>query len=342
MSETADLLAKTQKQILDANSLNELSDLQLVIFSKKDGAMNELIVKISQLPSEDRATFGKEINEAKTQILAMLEARKNELFQNEEEEIFDVTLPLEIAQVQSLAQASLHPLTQTIREIEDIFSHLGFLRRRYRETDTDYYAFEALNMPEGHPARDEWETFYLTNPNQVITPHTSNGQIHEMELGDLPIRMINISRCGRRQEDTTHCRTFYQFEGLLIDENVSITDLKGVLTYFVHSFFGKDREFRLRPYNFRFTEPSFEIDITCGVCSGNGCNTCKEGWMELGGAGMVHPNVVKAGKLDSKIYNGFAFGWGVERVFAMRNISEALPDIRILYQSDLRFLKGEP
>ncbi|OGC59724.1 hypothetical protein A3A70_02015 [candidate division WWE3 bacterium RIFCSPLOWO2_01_FULL_42_11] len=340
MSDTADLLANTKKQIQEVNSLGELNDLQLVIFSKKDGVLNDLIVKISQLDSKDRSKLGKEINEAKSTILAGIENRKHELFAKEEEELFDVTLPSEIAPTVDLGKASLHPLTETIREIEDTFSHLGFIRRRYRETDTDYYAFEALNMPQDHPARDEWETFYLTNSRQVITPHTSNGQIHEMELGKLPIRMINISRCGRRQEDTTHCRTFYQFEGLLIDENVSISDLKGVLTYFVHSFFGKNRQFRLRPYNFRFTEPSFEIDITCGVCSGNGCKTCKEGWMELGGAGMVHPNVLRAGKINPTKSNGFAFGWGVERVFAMRNLSQALPDIRILYQNDLRFLKG--
>ena len=190
-------------------------------------------------------------------------------------------------------------------------------------------------MPVGHPARAEWETFY-TEGKDVITPHTSNGQIREMERGNLPIRMINISRCGRRQEDISHAPSFYQFEGLVVDKQVAISELKGVINYFVKNFFGEDSVTRLRPSHFRFTEPSFEIDITCTVCQGKGCRTCKEGWLELGGAGMVHPNVLQAGKLDPREVRGFAFGWGVERVLMMRS---GIADIRDLYRNDIRFLK---
>jgi len=159
-----------------------------------------------------------------------------------------------------------------------------------------------------------------------------------MLKGDLPIRMLNISRCGRRQSDINHVPTFYQFEGLVIDKNISITHLKGVLEYLIYNFFGKDTKFRLRPYDFRFTEPSFEVDVTCGICGGKGCRFCKEGWVELGGAGMVHPNVLRAGGIDPDVYSGFAFGWGVERVLMMRT-GLKIDDIRYLFENNLKFLE---
>lgn len=178
----------------------------------------------------------------------------------------------------------------------------------------------------------------------VLTPHTSNGQVREMEKGKLPIRMINIAKCYRRQSDISHVPMFHQFEGLYIDKNVSIGNLKGVMDFFFKNYYGPERKSRLRPFHFQFTEPSFEVDINCGVClgkarlpDGQSCKLCKDGWLELGGAGMVHPNVLKAGGVDIKIYNGFAFGWGVERV-AMMKSGTKLDDIRLLYSNDIRFL----
>jgi phenylalanyl-tRNA synthetase alpha chain len=179
----------------------------------------------------------------------------------------------------------------------------------------------------------------------VLTPHTSNAQVRELQRGAFPVRMISIGKTYRRQSDVTHAPMSHQFEGLYVDKGVAITHLRGVLDYFAKSFFGPDRKTRLRPFHFRFTEPSFEIDISCGVCGGTGlgadrqkCRVCKRGWLELGGAGMVHPNVLKAGGVDPKKYSGFAFGWGVERTYMMKE-GMRLDDIRLLYKNDIRFLK---
>jgi phenylalanyl-tRNA synthetase alpha chain len=206
-------------------------------------------------------------------------------------------------------------------------------------------------MPSDHPARDEWETFFMDAPphaklgKMVLTPHTSSGQAREMHRGELPIRMINISKTYRRQIDVSHVPMFHQFEGLMVDKNVSVTHLKGVLDYFAKAFFGPERKTRLRPFHFRFTEPSFEVDISCGICGGTGrlaeggkCRLCKEGWLELGGAGMTHPNVLKAGGIDPEEYGAFAFGWGVERTMMMKS-GVKIDDIRELYRNDLRFLR---
>jgi len=226
---------------------------------------------------------------------------------------------------------------------------------RHPEVDWDRYAFESLNLPKDHPARDEWETFFIASdqPEQiaegkkgkiVLTPHTSNGQVREMEKGHLPIRMMNINKTYRRQSDVSHAPMFHQFEGLMIDKDVTISELKGVIDFFVKQFFGTERLVRLRPFHFRFTEPSFEIDISCAVCKGTGqlgndrCRLCKEGWHELGGAGMVHPNVLKAGGIDREVHTGFAFGFGVERTMMMKS-GLNIDDIRILYKNDLRFLE---
>jgi phenylalanyl-tRNA synthetase alpha chain len=206
--------------------------------------------------------------------------------------------------------------------------------------------FEALNMPGDHPARDDWETFFVDVPEGakgklVLTPHTSNSQVRIMETQKPPIRMININRTYRRQSDTRHLSMFHQFEGLVIDRGMTIANLKGTIDYFAKTYFGPERTTRLRPHHFRFTEPSFEIDISCGVCNADpsvNCRLCKEGWMELGGAGMVHPNVLKSGGLDSEEFSGFAFGWGVERTMMMKE-GMNIDDIRVLYKNDLRFVK---
>jgi phenylalanyl-tRNA synthetase alpha chain len=235
-------------------------------------------------------------------------------------------------------------VTQAIEEISSIFSHIGYTRVRYPEIDWDYYAFTALNFPPNHPARDDWETFFINGEpdnkrgKRVLIPHTSTGQIREMEKGKVPIKMLNIAKCYRRQSDVSHTPMFHQFEGLVIDENISIVNLKGTLDYFVKSYFGEQRRSRIRPYHFQFTEPSFEVDVSCGVCLGKGCKLCKGGWLELGGAGMVHPYVLEAGGIDAKKYSGFAFGWGIERVLMMKQGLE-IDDLRLLYSNRLEFLE---
>jgi len=335
-------LAKIKKEAI--NDLNKAADIDSLLemekkyLHKKSGQLTALLKELPRIPPAQIKHFGKQLNLYKQELIKSIETKKvavsSTQFSNlAEYEWLDVTSPAKLP-----PQGHLHLITQAIREISRIFENLGFIRRRYREVETDYYAFESLNMPEEHPARDEWETFYITD-NIVLTPHTSSGQIREMELGQLPIRFINISRCDRRQSDITHIPTFYQFEGLLIDTVVSIAHLKGVVDYFVKNYFGPEREIRLRPTDFRFTEPSFEIDVSCGICLGKGCKTCKAGWHELAGAGMVHPNVLRAGGLDPEKVTGFAFGWGVERTYMMKSEEVKLHDVRMIYKNDLRFLE---
>lgn len=313
----------------------------------RQGEINQLMKQLPELLPEERSQFGKDLNALKNELEELLETKKkNLLIASSSVAFFDPTEP-----AIKPNYGHLHLITHAIREINSIFEKIGFVRVRHPEIDSDYYAFESLNMPISHAARDEWETFYITLPtehpstmrdgvgdNIVVTPHTSNGQVREMEKGYLPIKMINIARCGRRQSDVSHGQTFHQFEGLYVDKDVSIAHLKGVLEYFARNFYGPDRQIRLRPYDFRFTEPSFEVDVTCGLCGGEGCSFCKGGWLELGGAGMVHPKVLKAGGINPKKYSGFAFGWGVERTYMMK-AGLSIPDIRMLYKADLGFLE---
>ncbi|PIZ43910.1 phenylalanine--tRNA ligase subunit alpha [candidate division WWE3 bacterium CG_4_10_14_0_2_um_filter_42_7] len=319
-------------KIENEKTLEGLENLRVEYLGKK-GLLNILSKDIPTLTDKEKKEVGVSLNKAKSEITSALGIRKKELTNSStKDNPIDLTLPGNIP-----PKGSLHITTTAIREITEIFKKLGFTRVRYPEVELDYYAFEALNMPKNHPARDEWETFFITD-NVVLTPHTSSGQVREMEKGKLPIRMINISRCDRRQSDVSHGTTFFQFEGLLIDKGINITHLIGVIDYFVKHFYGPNRKIRLRPTNFRFTEPSFEIDINCALCEGRGCRFCKEGWMELGGSGMVHPNVLKAGKIDPEKFSGFAFGWGVERTYLMKS-GVNIDDIRIMYRNDLRFLK---
>ena len=325
-------------QIIEAKTLKELEGLKNT-FLGRQGKLSKLIKKISESPSEERAQIGALINETKQTLEKELRIKTKNL-SKEKEKWFDPTIP-----VQNRPYGSLHLVTQAIEEISDIFKGIGFTRARYPEVEWDYFAFTSLNFPENHPARDEWETFWVNTPEHkeygpmVLTPHTSSGQVREMKrLGEPPIRMINIAKCYRRQSDVSHTPMFHQFEGLVVDENISIANLKGTLDYFAKTYFGENRTTRLRPYDFVFTEPSFEVDISCGVCDGKGCKLCKEGWLEIGGSGMVHPEVLKHGGIDPKKYTGFAFGWGVERVLMMRS-GINIDDLRTLYSSDIRFLK---
>jgi len=308
------------------NNLGDLEKIQTKYLGKK-GLINSLF---DSLTNDEKAIQGKEINDFKRSILEKLNQRKVKIETIINREKFDATIPGILPPL-----GHLHLVTQAIREISAIFTLIGFIRRRYPEVDTDWYAAAGLNIPPDHPARDDQETFYVSE-NVVLTPHTSNGQLHEMELMKRPpIKMINIGKTYRRQIDISHTPMFHQFEGLLIDKGINITHLIGVGNYFVQNYFGPDRRIRLRPHHFQFTEPSFEIDITCGVCRGVGCRLCKAGWLELGGAGMVHPTVLKNGGINPDKYSGFAFGWGVERVLAMKY---DLPDIRNIYTTDLRIL----
>lgn len=296
----------------------------------RNGRINKEASKISRMTVEEKKEFGKKLNETKRIIEEAVEEAIGES-NTIKKEMFDPTIPGILPPL-----GTTHLIRQAIEEIESVFTRIGFVRRRYPEIETDWYAFEGLNMPPDHPARDEQETFFVEG-GLVLTPHTSSGQVREMEKGMLPIRMINIGKTYRRQSDITHNPMFHQFEGLVVDEKINISNLIGTLDFFAKNFFGEKREIRLRPYNFRFTEPSFEVDISCGVCLGKGCRVCKQGWLELGGAGMVHPNVLKAGRIDPKKYTGFAFGWGVERTYLMKS-GINIPDIRLLLGSDVRFL----
>jgi phenylalanyl-tRNA synthetase alpha chain len=336
---------EAMSQILSAEA-DEIERIYIDYLGKK----GKLTLALKDLPNveiEKRAEIGKLANEIKDSLEEQIndkrldlkkESKKATLTKSRGEEL-DITMPGIMPPV-----GSLHLVTQAIEEITAIFEKIGFARVRYPEVEFDWYAFGALNFPENHPARDDWETFFVEQEADpklgpvLLTPHTSSGQVREMLKGKLPIKMLNIAKCYRRQSDVSHTQMFHQFEGLVVGEGINISHLKGVLEYFVKSFFGEERTFRIRPYHFQFTEPSFEIDVSCGVCLGKGCKLCKAGWLEMGGSGMVHPNVLKAGNIDPKKYTGFAFGWGVERVLMMKE-GLKLDDLRILYSNDLEFLK---
>lgn len=333
--------------ISDADSLEELEELRIKYLGRK-GEINQLMAKLPKLTADEKKAFGQNVNEAKNVIETTLSNQIKRLGGKiSEKQWVDFTMPGEETKI-----GHLHLVTQAIEEITLIFEKIGFKRVRYPTVDWDWYAFTALNMPKNHPARDEWETFFIDEPlnkkygQMVLTPHTSNGQVREMErVGKPPIRMLNIAPCFRRQTDTTHMQAFTQFEGLVIDEGISIAHLKGVIDYFAKEFYGEGVVSRLRPFHFQFTEPSFEVDFSCANCKGtaklaNGdkCRFCKSGWHEVGGAGMVHPTVLRNGGIDPEKYSGFAFGWGVERTYAMKpgvNIS----DVRLLNSTDMRILK---
>lgn len=328
--------------IIAAEDEQELNAIKLD-FLGKSGKLTMLLKEIKSVPEESRAEIGKLANEILGSVEELITRRTQEFSGVQKSKIksqhLDITLP-----GNKLAPGHLHLISQAIEEISNIFAHIGFTRVRYPEVEWDWYAFGALNFPDNHPARDDWETFFIDHePDSkmgpmILTPHTSSGQVREMEDKKLPIKMLNIAKCYRRQSDVSHSQVFHQFEGMVIDKNISITNLKGVFDYFVKSYFGEERKTRLRPYHFQFTEPSVELDVSCGVCNGRGCRLCKEGWLELGGGGMIHPNVLKSGKIDPDKYSGFAFGWGVERVLLMKEGLE-LDDLRILYSNNLDFLK---
>ena len=333
--------------IIEASTEKELEEVYLQ-FLGKSGIFTLAVKEIAKLPKEKRPILGKVANEVKKSLEDAVHDKKESLHHVIKKTIhnFDVTDPGIKPPL-----GHLHLTTQGIEEITTIFERIGFSRVRYPEVEWDWYAFEALNFPENHPARDDWETFFVqATPDRekgpmLLTPHTSSGQIRQMEKGELPIRMLNIAKCYRRQSDVSHAAMFHQFEGLVVDRGINITHLKGTLDYFVKAWFGPDRVSRIRPYQFQFTEPSFEVDVSCGVCRGKGalpngekCRLCKAGWLEMGGSGMVHPQVLRNCGIDPEVYTGFAFGWGVERVIMMKEGLE-IDDLRLLYANNLEFLE---
>lgn len=348
-----DQLESLRKSLLqavsDASSVTELDEVETKYLGRK-GELTSILRQLGSIGPDERKSVGSRANEVKLEGEAVIADRRQTLSSFvhaglANSDWADVTEP-----GARPPEGSLHLMTQTMRKIRDIFSRIGFYQTRYPEIDWDWYAFESLNMDADHPARDNWETFFLDVPSSdkggmVLTPHTSNAQGHELEKHEFPIRMLNIAKCYRRQSDVTHAPMFHQFEGLYVSENASMANLVGIVRYFVLEFFGPERKFRLRPHHFRFTEPSFEVDVSCDICKGVGvmidggaCRLCKRGWMEIGGCGMTHPNVLRASGIDPEKYKGLAFGWGIERLAMMKD-DVSLPDIRILYKNDLRFLK---
>jgi len=333
------------EDMIKIDNLNELENLN-VKYLGRNGIINKLFNELKKLSFDEKKEWGYKLNEFKKEILKKIDIKKNFILKKQEEETIDITLP-----GKKYLKGSLHPTSIIIEEIIRIFQKIGFSLASYPEVEWEHFAFEVLNMPKDHPARDDFETFFLdVKENKkygkmLLTPHTSSGQVREMQrVKKPPIRMINIAKCYRPNWDVVHTPMLQQLEGLCIDKNINIINLKGTIDYFVKEFLGYDRQTRLRPYHFQFTEPSFEVDITCEICKGTGflnkekCKVCKSGWLELGGAGMVHPYVLKQGGLDPKIYTGWAFGFGIERAYMMKE-GFMLDDIRILYSGSIEFLE---
>lgn len=342
-----------EQAFAEAETMAELEEKETLFLGRK-GQLSLCLRELAEASAAERPLVGAKGNEVKRFLEASLQAGQTRLEGQAmvlrlERERVDVTEP-----GVRPPRGHLHLVTQAIQEITDIFARAGFVRVRYPEVEWDWYAFESLNMPKDHPARDEWETFFVDAPGSerwgklVLTPHTTSGTARALTEKQFPLRVINIAKTYRRQMDVTHTPMFHQFDGVFVDKGVAITHLRGILEYFAHAFFGPERKTRLRPFHFRFTEPSFEIDISCGVCGGSGhlnkdgrtekCRTCKRGWLELGGAGMLHPNVLTAAGIDPRVYSGLAFGWGVERTYMMKE-GVQVDDIRLLYKNDLRFLQ---
>ncbi|CAM4169687.1 phenylalanine--tRNA ligase subunit alpha [Listeria booriae] len=326
-------------QITAATDLGTLNDLRVKYLGKK-GPMTEIMKQMGKLSAEERPKVGAVANEVREQLTNAIQEKQDGLQAEEIKkqlagETIDVTLPGTLVR-----EGTAHLLTQVVEEIEDLFIGMGYTIAEGPEVEKDYYNFEALNLPKDHPARDMQDSFYITE-NTLLRTQTSPVQARVMEQHDFangPIKIICPGKVYRRDnDDATHSHQFTQIEGLVVDENITLADLKGTLTVLAKKMFGEEREVRLRPSFFPFTEPSVEMDISCFKCGGEGCRVCKgTGWIEILGSGMVHPNVLEMSGIDSKKYSGFAFGMGPERVAMLKY---AVDDIRHLYTNDLRFTK---
>ncbi len=330
------IMDEAMEQIDASQQLDKLNEIKVTFLGKK-GELTSILKSMKDVAPEDRPKVGQLVNEARTQIEEKLEAKKAAFEkalreQKMKAETIDVTLP-----GKKQPQGHRHPNTITLEEVEDIFVGMGYEVVEGPEIEKDYYNFEALNIPANHPAKDEQDTFYITK-DILLRTQTSSVQVHEMEKGKLPIRMIAPGRVFRSDEvDATHSPTFHQIEGLVIDKNVTFADLKGTLQEFAKRLFGEETKVKFRPHHFQFTEPSAEMDVTCFKCGGKGCRFCKgSGWVEILGCGMVHPHVLEMSGIDPEEYTGFAFGVGLERIALFKY---EIDDMRLLYENDTRFLK---
>ena len=324
------------KQI-SAENEKELQELRVSVLGKK-GSLTEILKGMKDVSAEMRPIIGKHVNEARDVLTAAFEETAKLLEEKKVEaqlasESIDVTLP-----GRPVATGHRHVLTQTSEEIEDIFIGMGYQVVDGFEVEQDYYNFERMNLPKDHPARDMQDTFYITE-EILLRTHTSPVQARAMDAHDFskgPLKMISPGRVFRRDtDDATHSHQFHQIEGLVVGKNISMADLQGTLQLIVQKMFGEERQIRLRPSYFPFTEPSVEVDVSCFKCGGAGCNVCKKtGWIEIMGAGMVHPRVLEMSGIDATVYSGFAFGLGQERVAMLRY---GINDIRGFYQGDVRF-----
>jgi phenylalanyl-tRNA synthetase alpha chain len=321
------------RQVNDCSSLEQLKQMRIDFLGKK-GCVSQIMKDLRTVSAEEKPLIGKQINELKEHIELSLAEKTGELEKNGQrttDKGFDPSLP-----GKRELTGSTHPISQILEEITTIFFSLGFRVEEGPEIETDYYNFEALNIPRDHPARDMQDTFYIED-EVVLRTHTSPVQIHVMENQQPPLRIIAPGKVYRCDSDVSHTPMFHQIEGLMVDENISFSHLKGVLNIFLHEIFGEQTEVRFRPSFFPFTCPSAEIDIRCVMCSGKGCRVCSQtGWLEIMGAGMVDPQVFKSVNYDSEKWTGFAFGMGIERIAMLKY---GINDIRLFFENDLRFLK---
>ena len=335
------------KEKFDAIRLNAKSELENIISSKdlvdlkakyvgKNGEVTGLLRGMKDIAPEERANFGKVVNDLKVEIMQLFDKKGEEIKEIEMEakfksEAIDVTLP-----GKELPVGSIHPLNIVKNKILDAFCGMGFEVFEGPEIDTDYYCFQALNIPKDHPARDMQDTFYITD-NILLRPHTSPGQVRTMENKKPPIKILSPGRVYRADDDASHSPMFHQIEGLVVDKGVSLCDLKGLLDEFVKIMFDEDTKTRFRPSYFPFTEPSVEVDVTCCKCHGKGCSLCKgTGWIEILGAGVVNKKVLEMSGIYSEVYSGLAFGLGIERITM---IKYGISDIRTLFENNVKFLK---
>lgn len=324
------------EQINAAQHLEALNDVRVAFLGKK-GELTSVLKSMKDVAPEDRPKVGQLVNEAREEIEKILEEKKAAFEKKLREEkmkmeTIDVTLP-----AKKPMMGHRHPNTIALEEVERIFVGMGYEVLEGPEVEMDYYNFEALNIPANHPAKDEQDTFYI-NKDIVLRTQTSSIQVHELEKGKVPIRIIAPGRVYRSDEvDATHSPTFHQVEGLVVDKDVTFADLKGTLQQFAKEIFGEDTKVKFRPHHFPFTEPSAEMDVSCFKCGGKGCRFCKgEGWIEILGCGMVHPHVLEMSGIDPEEYVGFAFGVGLERIALLKY---EIDDMRLLYENDVRFLK---
>ncbi len=335
MHDLSALVEQAEQEIAAVTELAALDHLRVSYLGKK-GVLTVQVKQLGSLPSEERPKAGQVINQAKQKVQMALEQRR-QLLQNEAlqarlaAETIDVTLP-----GRGCSSGGIHPVTQTRERIEALFASMGFEVAEGPEIEDDYHNFEALNIPESHPARAMHDTFYFDS-RTVLRTHTSPVQIRVMEQREPPLRVIAPGRVYRCDSDLTHTPMFHQVEGFMVDEKVNFAELKGVLDDFLHNFFEQELAIRFRPSYFPFTEPSAEADIQCVICNGSGCRVCGHtGWLEVLGCGMVHPNVFESAGVDAERYTGFAFGMGVERLAMLRY---GVNDLRLFFENDLRFLR---